>query len=138
MSISYPAGKDGAVVLPVGNASDFMSFGLEETQGVESMAAYGAAVYEPYRGSGTPHQVVSVAGFAKQNAASTPPGFGSASGLASPGGGAATFTIGTGNTIAGNYVFSSLSIAHSRIRAAVPLTWQMHTSGDPTNTWPTT
>lgn len=136
MAMAFPAGKDGAVVLPLNTASDFVAFDVDESQAVESVAAYGAAVYDPYRGSGTPHQMVNVAGFAKYGAAGTVPGFGHASVMASAGGGASTFTVGTGVTLAGSYVFANLRLAHSRIRAAVPLTYTMHNSGEITTTWP--
>ncbi len=134
MAATFCAGKDGAVVLGVGSASDFMSFELNETQAVESVAAYGAAVYDPYRGSGTPHLQATVAAFAKYGAANTPAGFGS--GTVSPGGAAATFTPGTGVSLAGSCVCAGIRLGHSRIRAAVPLTYDLHNSGDMTITWP--
>lgn len=134
MPATFPAGKDGAVTLPYGAASDFNSFQITENQAVESVAAYGAAVYDPYRGSGTPHMSIDAAAFAKITAASTAPGFGT--GTASAGGGSATFTAGTSTTIAGACVISQIQLSHSRIRAAVPLTYTMHNSGDMTTTWP--
>lgn len=136
MALGFPAGKDGAVVLPNGSASDFNSFQITETQAVESVAAYGGALYDPFRGSGTPHMTADVSAFAKIGASNTAPGFGV--GTASPGGGSATFTAGVSTTLAGAVVIEKIQLSHSRVRAAVPLTFTMHNSGDVTTTWPVT
>jgi hypothetical protein len=137
MAKAYPAGSQGAVAHAAGSATDFVSFDINETQATESVAAYGVGVYDPHRGSGTPHSQVTVAGFAAYGATNTPPGFGStSSGMASPTGGTATYTIATGVTYAGPYVMANLKLSHSRIRAAVPVAFTMENSGDVTTTWP--
>ncbi len=126
----------GAVSLPYANASDFGAMEVTEDSARESVAAYGAAVYDPFRSSGTPHQTVQCTGFARANANNTQP-FGALGGLVAAGGGAATFTLNTNTTITGNYIIGNVKLTHARLRAAVPLTWQMDNSGDPTITWPT-
>lgn len=137
MALSYPNPKNGAVVLPGTSATDIMSFDYAESQQVESVAAYGAAVYDPWRGSATPHASISAAGIAKYGASGTPPGFGSTSGgLADPDGGSMTLTIDTGVTLAAAAVVSSLRLSHSRIRGAVPLAYTLEGAGDTTVTWP--
>lgn len=128
---------NGAVAAPFSSASDFISMDVTEEQAGESVAAYGAAVYDPWRFSATPHSVINAAGFAKAHTTNTPP-FGSAGGLVSNAGAAATFTFDTGVTYAGNYGVQSVKLMHSRVRAAVPLTWTMHNTGDVTVTWATT
>ena len=139
MAKAYPAGKDGAIAHAAGSATDFVSFDINETQATESVAAYGSGVYDPHRGSGTPHSQVTVAGFAAYGAANTAPGFGSASGgMTSPSGGTSTYTIATGVTYAGPYVMANIKLSHSRIRAAVPLAFTMENSGGVTTTWPVT
>lgn len=136
MALSYPNPKNGAVAHAVSTATDFASFDYAESQSVESVAAYGAAVYDPFRGSATPHASVSVGAFAKYGASGTPPGFGSTSGgTADPDGGTATFTIDTGVTLGGTFVISSLRLSHARLRGAVPLSFQMENAGEVTVTW---
>ena len=136
MAKAYPAGKDGATAQAMGG-TDFVSFDVNESQATESVASYGAAVYDPHRGSGTPHQQVTVGAFAAYGATGTKAGFGDATaGTASAGGGAATYTIATGVTLTGNYCMANIKLSHSRIRAAVPLTFTMENSGDITTTWP--
>src|SRR4051812_3814021 len=87
----------GAIAAPAtfGSASDFGSMTVEETQANESACAYGAAVYDNYRGSGTPHSKITSTGFAKAHASNTQ-AFGVLGGMTSASGAAATFTFDTG------------------------------------------
>jgi hypothetical protein len=128
----------GAVAAPAtfGSASDFGSIEMSEEQFGESVAAYGAAVYDPWRFSGTPHSQVNTTGFARAHASNTQP-FGALGGMTSAGGAAATFTLDTGVTVAGTYGYRSVRLTHARLRAAVALQHEMHSTGDPTVTWPT-
>jgi hypothetical protein len=138
MAAAMLSPQNGAVAMPAtqASASDFGSMEVTEEQQGESVAAYGAAVYDPWRFSGTPHQMISCAGFAKAHAANTQP-FGALGGLSDPDGAAATFTLDTGVTIGGSYGIQSVRLSHARLRAAVPLSWTMHNTADPTLTWPT-
>lgn len=135
MALGFPNPKNGAVAIAPSTASDFASYDYSESQAVESVAAYGAAVYDPFRASATPHASVSVAGFAKTGAVGVPPGFGATGFTAA--GGAATFTVDTGVTLTGNFVVSNIRLSHARLRAAVPLSYQLENAGDVTVTWPT-
>jgi hypothetical protein len=138
MALSYVNPKNGAVVATIGTASDFNSFDYSESQPSESVIAYGAAVYDPYRGNGTPHASTSASGIAKHGAANTPPGFGSSSGgTVDFDGGTVTLTLDTGVTLAATMVMTSLRVSHARARAAVPLAFQFEGGGDTTVTWPT-
>lgn len=130
--------SNGAVVTPAtfATASDFGSFDVSEEQQGESVAAYGAAVYDPWRFSGTPHQQVTCAGFVRAHAANTQP-FGATGGLTSATGAAATFTADTGVTLAGTYGIQNFRMSHARLRAAVVGSWTLHNAGDVTTTWPT-
>jgi hypothetical protein len=130
---AYPNPANGAVALPTGYKCDFNSFGINETVAAESVLAYGTNIYDPWRSSGTPHQEISASGFARYGSSGETPGFG----MVSPGGGASTFTVDTGVTLAGNYVITDIRLGHSRSRAAVPLSYTGHNSGDITTTWPT-
>lgn len=134
MAEAYPDPSAGAVSLPSGHGADFASFDINETQQSESVAAYGAANYDPHRGSGTPHMSVSVAGFAKKGATGKAPGFGAMTAA----GASATFTVDSGVTFAGNFVVTNIRLSHARLRAAVPLTFQLENAADITTTWPTT
>lgn len=122
----------GTATTPAAIVADFGSFDVTETQATESVAAYGAAVYDPHRGSGTPHQKISVGAFTKGHAANTSP-----FGVLTAAGGTATFTIDTGFTLGGTYVVSQVRLQHARIKAAIPLTFDMDNSGDITTTWAT-
>jgi hypothetical protein len=137
MALSYANPKNGSVVLAVGTASDFNSFDYAETQATESVIAYGAAIYDPFRGNGTPHASVSATGIAKHGAANTPPGFSSSAGVGTSDfdGGTATLTIDTGVTLAATMILASLRISHARARAAVPLAYSLEGGGDTTVTW---
>lgn len=128
---------NGAVTIPGSIVADFGSMEIAEAQAVESVAAYGAAVYDPYRASGTPHSAVTVAGFVKAYASTTQV-LGASGGLSDPDGGTGTFTLDTNVSVSGAYVIESVRIMHARLRAAVPATWSMHNSADPTITWQTT
>src|SRR3954468_15219819 len=109
MALGYPAPKNGAVVLPCMTASDISSYDYSETQQTESVIAYGAAVYDPHRGSGTPHASISVSGLAKTGASGTTPGFGAtAGGMTAAGGGSTTLTVDTNTTIAGSFVVGNI------------------------------
>lgn len=134
MAEAYPDPTTGAVALPTGYGADFAGFDINESQQSESVACYGAANYDPHRGSGTPHQSISVTGFAKYGASGKSPGFSMSASPAA--GGAATFTVSTGVSMAGSYVVSQIRLSHSRLRAAVPLTFQLENSSDVTITWP--
>lgn len=136
MAKSQLAPLNGAISFPGGLVADYGSFEISESQSVESVCSYGAQVYDNYRGSGTPHNSASCAGFADGHATSTNP-FGSSGGLTSAGGASATFTPDTGFTYAGPFVVSNVRLMHARLRAAIPLTWQLEGSGDPTLTWAT-
>lgn len=127
----------GSVANPAtfASASDFGSFSISEEQGGESVCAYGAAVYDAWRASGTPHSTINCAGFAKAHAANTQP-FAATGGLTSATGAAATYTLDTGVTYAGTFIITNVTLAHARLRAAVPLTWTQHGAGDSTVTWP--
>jgi hypothetical protein len=137
MAETWPNPKNGAVVLSSSYSADFNSYELVESQATESVAAYGAAVYDPYRGSGTPHLSATVGAFAKYGAATKTPGFGAFT--ADYNGDSATFTIDTQQTVtlAGVMVCSSIRLGHGRTRAAVPLTFNLECGGDITTTWPT-
>jgi hypothetical protein len=101
------------------------------------VAAYGAAVYDPWRFSGTPHSTIQSTGFAKAHASNTQP-FAATGGMTSAGGAAATFTSRHRRvTYAGNFGYQSVELGHARLRAAVTLNWSMHNTGDVTVTWPT-
>ncbi len=136
MAAAQLAPQNGAVAFPGSLVADYGSFEIGESQATESVACYGAAVYDNYRGSGTPHTSISAAGFAKAHASSTVP-FGTGGGLTVAAGAAATFTIDTGVTYAGSFVVTSVRLMHARLRAAIPLTWSLEISGDPTVTWAT-
>jgi hypothetical protein len=135
MATTYPVPKNGACSIGSQFAGcDFASFDYGEAQNTESVAAYGAQIYDPHRGSGTPHASGSAAAFAKYGAANTN-SFGNTALTA--GGSAGTLTIDTGVTIAGTLVLSRVSVSHARLRAAVPLTFNFEGGGDMTITWPT-
>lgn len=113
------------------------SFSVTESQPTEDTSCAGDKVYSRNQGSGTPTMVVGVQGWAQQGAASTNPGFGVMAGAAGDTGIACTFTIDTGNTIAGNFVPRQLSLGVSRIRAGAPVGAEfINGDTDPTVTWP--
>lgn len=137
MAKTYVNPKSGAVAVTGGSAVDFNSFDYTETQGTESINFYGAQVYDPYRGNGTPHASFSATGIATYGAANLSPGFGATTGgTADFDGGTATLTLDTGVTLAATAVMASLRVSHSRSRAAVPLAFQYEGGGDTTVTWP--
>jgi hypothetical protein len=138
MAASLLTPSNGAVAAPAtfASASDFGAFEISEEQAGESVAAYGAALYDPWRFSGTPHSTIACNGFAKAHAANTQP-FGATGGLTSAGGAAATLTADTGVTYAGTMGIQNVRLSHARLRAAVPLSWTLHNTADPTITWPT-
>jgi hypothetical protein len=134
MAETYPDPSNGAIVLHSSYSADFNSFELNESQNLESVAAYGAAVYDPYRGSGTPHLSAVVGAFAKYGASGKTPGFGAYT--ADYDGASSTFTVDTGVTVVGAMVCGSLRLGHGRTRAAVPLTFNLECAGDMVTTWP--
>lgn len=136
MALSYINPSTGAVTATsLGSATDFTAFDYVEAQSVESVAAYGAAVYDPFRGSGTPHASASVAGIAKYGASGAIPGFGTAT--ADFDGNTVTLGLqGSTVTLAATMVLASLRLSHGRTRAAVPLAFQLEGGGDTTVTWP--
>lgn len=125
---------NGAVAFPGSLNSDFGSFEIGESQNTESVASYGAAVYDPYRGSGTPHVSFSAAAFVKGHANTTNP-FGSGGGVTNGAGANTTFTVDTGFTYAVAAVVSNVRLMHARLRAAIPLTFSLEGAGDPVVTW---
>jgi hypothetical protein len=138
MALSYVNPKNGAVAPIMGTATDFNSFDYAETQATESVIAYGAAIYDPFRGNGTPHASASATGIAKYGAANTPPGFSSSAGTGTSDfdGGTTTLTLDTGVTLAATMILASLRVSHARARAAVPLAFSFEGGGDTTVTWP--
>jgi hypothetical protein len=138
MALSYVNPKNGAVAPAVGTATDFNSFDYSETQSSESVIAYGAALYDPYRGNGTPHASAAATGIAKYGAANTPPGWSTAAGVGTSDfdGGTLTLTLDTGVTLAFTAVTTSIRVSHARARAAVPLAFSFEGGGDTTVTWP--
>jgi hypothetical protein len=136
MALGFPAPKNGAVVLPSTGNSDFASYEYAENQQTESVIAYGAAVYDPYRGSGTPHSTISANGYAKTGAANTNPGFGATTGgMTTAAGATATLTVDTNTTITGAFVVGNIRLSHARIRPIVGLSYNLDCAGDPTITW---
>ena len=87
-------------------------------------------------GSGTPGLSATVGGFLKKGAANTAPGL-DGTGFAALGA-AATFTYDTGCTYAGSVVVRRIRIMHARMRAVIPVTFEMVNAGDMTETWATT
>lgn len=143
MALSYVNPKNGGVTPATGTATDFNSFDYAESQATESVLAYGAAVYDPYRGNGTPHASVSGTGIAKYGAANTQPGWAGTNGGTNTGvgtadfdGGSATLTLDTGVTLAATFIMTSLRVSHARARAAVSLAFSWECGGDVTVTWP--
>ena len=134
MPESYPDPSNGAIVLHTSYSADFNSFELNESQPLESVAAYGVKIYDPFRGSGTPHLSATVGAFAKYGAATKNPGFGAYT--ADFDGGDATFTVDTGLTLAGKMVCGNIRLGHGRTRAVVPLTFNLDNGDDITTTWP--
>ncbi len=138
MSAAQMNPANGAVSFPTTTplVADFGSFDVSQSQQAESVAAYGAAVEDPWRGSATPHFSISTAGFAKAHAANTSP-FLSGGGLTDPDGASGTFTIDTGVTIAAPMIVTSMRLSHARLRATIPISAQLEGAGDSTVTWPT-
>ena len=140
MSSRFIAGSTGAVALPsgLGMTVDVASFEVEESQAAESVASYGSAVYDPYLGSGTPHQAVTIGGFTMAGVTgdTAGPGFGTAT--VSSAGGSATLTYASGCTLAGSYLVQNLRTSHRRIGASCPVTAALHNTGDITTTWAVT
>lgn len=134
MAYAKLAPKNGAVALPSGyGGTDFQSFTVTENQAHDDVTIYGTNVYGANLGNGTPIQSVSVIGFAGAHATGTQPGFASTNGS----GGAATFTLDTGVTLAGSYMVPEIKLTHARIRAAVTVEFQLLNSSDVTVTWAT-
>lgn len=138
MALSYANPKNGAVAPVFNSAGDFNSFDYTETQASESVIAYGAAVYDPFRGNGTPHASFAATGIAKYGAANTTVGFsGTTGGTVDYDGGTCTLTVDTGVTIALTSILTSARLSHARARAAVAMAWSFEGGGDATVTWPT-
>lgn len=141
MAKTFPSPSNGAIALFNGKC-DFNGFEIDESQQAESVCAYGVGVYDPWRGDGTPHQSVACTGFAIYGASADTPGFGISNGTVAtgsmtiPSGGTCTFTVDTGVTLAGAYITTRTRLGHARLRAAVPLSFQLENAGDVTTTWP--
>lgn len=131
--------KNGAVVLPTGYNMDSQSMRIRESQATENVTIYGGTTYGAMRGNGTPIQQVSITGFPfKGNGSGTSNvGFSIMGAAGNDIGTAATITIDTGCTIAGNYIVNDIDMDHSRIVAAAKTTVQMMNAGDLTVTWAT-
>lgn len=132
MAEVYPDPSNGAVVLPTGHGADLANFDYDETYFTESVAAYGAQTFDPYRSSGTPHAKVTAGAFAKYGAAGKTPGLGAATAA----GASATLTVDTGVTIVGVMVINNIKFSHAKLRAAVPLMFGLDNGGDLVVTWP--
>jgi hypothetical protein len=133
MAKTYPSGATGAVVLPTGHGADIASFDYGESQATESVAFYGTNLYNPMRGSGTFEVRATCAAFAAYGASGFAPGFGAATNIGS----SSTFTVATGVTMVGQMVVSGIRLSHARLRAAVPLTFELSNSADTmVTTWP--
>lgn len=127
------------MAFPNGVLADYNSFEINQSQGAESVAAYGAAISDPWRGSGTPHIMISGTAFQKGHAALT--GFmisTQGSGLSDPDGATSTFTVDTGHTVAAPFVVTDFRLSHARLRAAIPVNYTIHQSADETVTWAST
>lgn len=124
---------NGLVALPTGANGVFNAMDINETYAAEDTTVFGSGlVYGTKLTNGTPIQDVSVTGFANDGAATTTPGFGA---MTAAGGGAATLTIDTGTTIAGNYVVTGIRTSVDRRRAGAPTVWSLASSGEITTTW---
>lgn len=132
VALLFPAA--GAIAYPASLAADFGSFEASQEQAGESVCAYGAATSDAWRGSGTPHLALSVAGFTKGHASASCP-LGVAGGLFDADGAAATFTVDTGHTIAASCIVTGVRLMHARLRATIPFSSTLHQSGDETITW---
>lgn len=133
MAKAYPSGATGAVALPTGHNADIASYDLVESQDTESVAFYGTNLYNPFRGSGTFHMSATCAAFAAYGAATFTPGFGAATNVGS----SSTFTVAAGVTMVGLFVVSRIMLSHARLRAAIPLSFQLENSADTlVTTWP--
>lgn len=134
MSASLLSPVNGAVAVAGLGGVEFQAFTRDESQAVESVAAFGTAVYDPYVGSGTPHASMSAQGFALAHATNTVP-FGA--GVMTHTGINTTLTYDTGVSTAETSIVSRLTLSESRIRAVVPLSFSLEGASDPTTTWPT-
>lgn len=136
MAKAYPSGATGTVTLPTGHGADIASQTIDETQDSESVAFFGTNTYNPFRGSGTFEFKVTCTAFAAYSAAGTAPGFGSETSTGS----SATFGVSSTTVqFVGAMVVQRIQLVQSRLRAAVPLTFEMHNSADTmVTTWPVT
>jgi uncharacterized Ntn-hydrolase superfamily protein len=114
-------------------AIDFNAFELEGDQAVEDKTAYGTNKCAQNIGSGTPSIQARVGGFGKKGAANTALGFDgtgfSATGVS------VSVTLDTGVTEAGTFVLRRLRVVHARMRAVIPVTFELLNYNDPTETW---
>lgn len=127
--------KNGA--LTVGSLDvDFNSWELSGEQAVEDATPYGSGTTNAVNiGSGTPSMTLQGGGFALQGATGTALGF-DGSGFTALGV-SVTATADTGCTETGTFVMRRIRLQHARMRATVPVTFEMMSAGSITETWAT-
>lgn len=119
MAASSLIPKNGAVV--AGSlVMDFASFNLAAHNSVEDVTPYGVQNMAKRVSAATPGFDVSIFGFLLAHAAGTPPTIVTGTGIFAGPGIAATLTLDTGVSYAGNLACETFSIQHARMRAAVP------------------
>lgn len=125
------------MVLPTGFNGVFQSYDYNERVATEDVTAYdSSAKYGAFVSNGTPVATASCSGFLIVGASNTSPGFnGAGSTMTDNDGGAATFTVDTGTTLAGNFIVTEVSLSHARTRGAVSARWSLQNAGDITVTW---
>jgi hypothetical protein len=118
---------NGAVSMPTGHAADFQTFDVTETMPVVDITKCGdTGAYSRAKGTGTSTMIVTAGGYFNGSDV----GFGDAN----VDGAAATFTLNSGDTIAGTFVVSQIRVGYNRTAGILPVSFQLQNNGNVTTT----
>lgn len=126
--------KNGSVVITSGLGGDISGFDLSVSQTVDNSTSYADVHAATHHGSGCAVYAGTIMGFLNDA-----PGLGTTSSAEAaaldPAGNAVVFTVDTGCTYTGDFVFESVSFSHRKLSGVVPFSARCFGTGPVAEAW---